>query len=175
MTVLRRTRSAAVATAAAVATTGMLLSGCGGHDGAAFPDLSRLEDDRGCGYGFARSDAAQTMALVVSHPGALGPELLATPTVTVTLPDPAWRAEVWVGEDLFSNWCDDLVEAGEPTPRIARRWPLRAGRLEISLPDLADAGRAEGRLEGAVVEVDGDDRTLPTVELTNAEWGRFAG
>jgi len=148
---------------------------CGGAGATAFPDLGRLSDDWGCGVGFARSDARQTMAVVISHPGPLGPELLATPTATVTLPDPDWQAEVRVGRDLFANWCDDLVEPGEPTARIDRRWPLRSGTLEITLPTLADAGRAEGRLDGAVVEVDGDERTLPSMRLTNAAWGRFAG
>ncbi len=117
------------------------------------------------------------MAVVVELEGGVSAELLATPQVTVHLPDPDWRAEVQVGETLFSNWCDDVIEAGDATPRADHRWPLRAGTLVVTLPTLADAARAEGRLTGGIVDVDvdGEDLDLPDLRFTNTGWGQFAG
>ena len=82
----------------------------------------------GCGWGFYATTADRTAALELSNEGALPPP----GPMTVTLPDPAWRAEVHLGRNLLTVDCagQDLMRNPAPT----EIWRVEGGTLEIDVP-----------------------------------------
>ncbi|WP_322938022.1 hypothetical protein [Nocardioides bizhenqiangii] len=157
------------------------LGACGADDGDGGTDAGsdglasvELTEDLGCGYGFAVSDKAERALLSVHHnaePGAI--------ERTVSLPDPAWDAQVLVGTHLAANWCNDLIE--EPQAEVDETWEIVEGTLEFvgEVPATGDSPadqpvRAE--LSGVVAQSpDGERVELGDLSLTNGAWGFFAG
>lgn len=128
-----------------------------------------LDDEYGCGYGFAVADAAQTVSMVVSFVDIdweTGPE----PGVhDLAQLDGA----VHFGVDLMANWCDDVIEEGEPEPIVDETWQIVSGSLDLSQ---TDNRLAIGVFTDVVaVDADGHEHHLGSVEVANGMWGFFAG
>lgn len=142
-------------------------------------DLAAVDftEDLGCGYGFAVSDEAQEALLSIHHSGGDDAEV----DRTITLPDPAWDAEVRVGTHLAANWCADVIE--DPQAEVEETWTVVEGtlRFEGDLPPLefSEQGaveRVHAELTGVVVEgPDGEQVELGDISLSNRAWGVFAG
>jgi hypothetical protein len=161
----------------ALAAAVMLVSGCGSSvtPEVEQPDLAAM-DDYGCGYGFwlGSADGRVAVRFAAAEQLAAAGEL----PREATLPDEAWDATVIVGEDLYANWCDDVLEPGEPEPAVAEQWPVTGGTITLhdpaptaACPDEAHAtvtGLEATRADGTTVEL--GDR-----ELVNDTWGCFAG
>ncbi len=132
-----------------------------------------LSVDHGCGFGFAKGSVDQTISMVVFFTGdwtETGPSL----DESIELgPGSAWSAQISVGENLFANWCDDVIEEDEPTPRIDQEFQITQGTLVGSV----DNGVASATLTNvvAVPVGDGDIVEWAEVELRNEAWGFFAG
>ncbi len=156
----------------------LLVAACGG--GAQPGALAELElaemETYGCGYGFWLGTADQEVAihLAAADPGAVVDGEL---PLEATLPDEAWRGTVQHGRDLFANWCDDVVEPGEPTPDVEEEWPITGGTIRVdgavdqNCPAVVTATITE--LE--VTAPDGTTVALGSTEVTNESWGCFAG
>lgn len=160
---LVRTLLALTVTLAACGTT---TSGVGD-----IADLDSLTESYGCGTGFWIGNPDETTALFVSYNGSAPPE-------STTLPDSNWSVRLVDGQNLFANWCDDVIEEGEPTPFEARSLPVIAGSLEI-------VGDAPAQFESAplsliasdlVLDVgNGETHELGDVQIENPSFGFFAG
>ncbi len=127
-----------------------------------------------CGFGFAASTLDQRVGLVIYSDTPNGP----TETGTITLPDERWSAQVIVGKHLFAQSCDDVVEFWEPETTIAATWPIVAGSFELdsaASPAGCGGSSVTTTLTAAVVDTPSGQFALPTLELTNAAWGCFAG
>lgn len=139
-------------------------------------DAADLTQAWGCGQAFHISNADQTIALNVIPTAVDDPDHGPLPDAVV--PSGAYMVEVNVGHDLFANWCDDVIEPGEPTPLVAEDWPAVAGQIEVVAQPtgpcngqpvtIAITGLAVERPDGQRVEV-GD------LTITNDAWGCFAG
>ena len=149
--------------------------------GACSPSMSMPVDgpdltvSHGCSFGFALGDEDQTTGLVLTfldfeaaESGDVGTEY--------QLPGAAWDADLTMGRDLFSNWCDDVIEPGEPEVVIDKAYSVW-GRLVIDeLPEAGTCGPASGTLFDASYLNDVDQRIeLGDIALTNDSWGCFAG
>lgn len=150
----------------------------GGDDGRAGAlaeeGLGALDQVWGCGEGFVLSDEEQTAALHirVPEPGAAPPR--------EGLVGEQWVAELRFGSDLMANWCDDVLEPGEPEPDVEVELPGVAGTVTIdgSLPPEPPTCPSDVRasLEGLVVEDDSGQRfELGGAPLRNEFWGCYAG
>ncbi len=127
-----------------------------------------------CGYGFAVSDAEQRVGLFLTpttpEPPTAGP---------VVLPDERFVVTVVVGEHLFVNHCDDVLEWFEPEAQRLAEWPVTAGRFDYQPGE--DTGFCTGgrpvvtTLTDALVTTPLGEQPLPTLELTNDAFGCFAG
>lgn len=161
-------------TAVAVAA---LLTGCGGSvtPGAERFDLTEMES-YGCGYGFWLGTEDEQVAV----------RLAAVPSVAAegelprvaTLPDPAWDATMLIGEDLYANWCDDVLEPGEPEPAVDQAWPITAGAvlLEGAIPPAACPTVVRASLRGLqATRPDGTVVELGDRDVVNDTWGCLAG
>jgi len=142
--------------------------------GPAVVSATDLTVDHPCGHGFAKGSEDQTISLVIFHTGEwteTGPPL----DEPVELgPGSEWSAQISIGADLFSNWCDDVVEESEPTPRIDKSYTVTQGTLVGEV----DGTFALGRLDNVVATPDdgvGEVIELPAIQLTNDGWGFFAG
>ena len=164
----------------------LVLTGCSDDDGPArgkdpvtasnLADVE-LDDDLGCGYGFAATDSAERVLLVIR------PKHDATDAVrrTVTLPDPDWSAEVRTGTNLAANWCNDVIT--DPEAEVEETWEVVGGTLtfagDLPTTDRVDIGSPEevrAELTGLVVEgPDGERVELGDLSLRNKLWGVFAG
>jgi len=136
-------------------------------------DASALADDYGCGFGFAKGSSDQGIAIVIRStefgPGD-GPDV-STP---ITFPAAGWSAEVEIGADLFSNWCNDVIQTSDPVPTVAQSWPLVEGTLTFA--ESGPAGTMAATLVGAAIgPPDGDVVQLDDIALTNDCWGCFPG
>lgn len=157
-----------------VVTVAISLSACSpALPGAADPpDLSV---SHGCGYGFALGDEEQRVGLVLTFLDMPAAETGDVAT-EYELPDAAWDADLVLGYDLFSNWCDDVIEPGEPEVVIQQTLPV-AGRLVVDqLPEPGTCGLASGTLFDASYSSE-PDGVIPIgdIALTNETWGCFAG
>ena len=151
----------------------LLIAACGSTSGVGdIAAIDSLTETYGCGTGFWVGNPEQTTALRIRY---LGED---PPPAEVSLPDPAWQAELVDGRDLYSNWCDDVIEPGEPEPREARVLPVVSGALEIigEPPQPFNGGPLSVRATELVVDVgDGETHTLGDIEIENPLWGFFAG
>lgn len=155
----------------------VLIAACGAvlpttYTASDLPDPTELTEEWGCGYGFWLGNPDQTAALRFAYRGD-GP-----PEVEVELPSADWQATLIQGTDLYSNWCDDVVEAGEPVP--VEHWALEVvgGHLSIvgEPPPPFEGGTMELRAVGLVVELpDGSEARLGDVTVVNPSWGFLAG
>lgn len=131
-----------------------------------------LTESWGCGYGFAASDAAQTVGLRI-YSTVVGVQDV------VEIPDAAWIAEVIVGKNLFVGNCNDAWEWWWPQNEIVATWPVTAGTL-TGVPTGPVAQCAGGppitaTLVGAVVETPAGEVELGDLTLVNDAYGCFAG
>lgn len=178
---------------ASVALSLLILAGCGDDDapvatggggdptttttaaygqtpGAGDVTLGALTEAHGCGYGFQAGRPDQRVGLFVGRSG--GP---ATDGV-VTLPAPEWTVTLRFGEDLFANWCDDVMEAGEPEPVVTEAWDVVEGRLEVAVPAGGGQGPATLTATGLVAQrPDGALVPLGDITIVNEWYGTFAG
>lgn len=134
-----------------------------------------LSDTYGCGAGVHAGTAGQHVALHVNYLAG-DPEPAGGPS-DATLPDPAWDVNVRIGRDLFANWCDDVIEPGEPEPQVNQEWPAVSGSLRI-LDQPGEGCPAVATI--AVVDLvvqrpDGRLVAVPDLTITNDAWGCFAG
>ena len=156
-----------------LAILAVVLAACGTTSGVGdIADIDTLTETYGCGTGFWVGNPEQTTALRLGYQGE-GP-----PPARVSLPDPSWRAELVDGRDLYANWCDDVIEPGEPEPRQVRVLPVVSGDLEIigEPPQPFNGGPLSVRATDLVIDVgDGETRELGDIEIENPSWGFFAG
>ena len=135
---------------------------------------SDLTVDHPCGHGFAKGSADQTISLVIFHTGEWtedGPSL----DEPIELgSNSEWSARISVGADLFANWCDDVVEEDEPTPRIDREFTITQGTL-VGEVDGSVARASLSNVVAAPVDGPGEPIELPEIQLVNEGWGFFAG
>lgn len=136
------------------------------------PDLATLTEEWGCGNGFYVGNPGQTSALRLQF---TGDELTET---EIDLPDPAWSAVLIHGTNLYANWCDDVIEANEPTPREHETISIAGGHLSIvgEIPEPFTGGTlVVEATDLEVVRPDGTTAVLGDITITNRAWGVFAG
>ncbi|MFT7476616.1 MAG: hypothetical protein ACI81L_003573, partial [Verrucomicrobiales bacterium] len=130
--------------------------------------------DHGCGHGFAIGSQDQTIGLVLFFSGDWteeGPS--SSEPVDLALSDD-WSARINMGDGLFANWCDDVIEESEPTPRVDEEFTVTQGMLTASV----DGSTAIGVLVGLVATpTDGSGEPIEIAELAlrNDGWGNYAG
>lgn len=151
----------------------VLVGGCDSvlEEGTATPELT---EQYSCGYGFYASNAEQTAGLVIDladHEAARNGDV---PEVS-QLDEGPWNARLEFGTDLFANWCDDVLEPGEPTPEVDETWEV-SGTISIEELPASGQGLASATLTG--VEAHGPDGQLIVFDdfvIVNQFWGTFAG
>ena len=137
----------------------------------------RFVDHYGCGHGFAIGSDGQDLGLTIHFAGDYsegGPDV----SSPVEWPNADWVGEVWVGSDLFSNWCNDMVLETDPVPAIAQSWTIVHGVLNVSTTSGVDCDgtTVTGELTDAVLRSEaGEELALDTLSLRNDAWGCFAG
>lgn len=150
-----------------------LIVGCGSgvEEGPPTPEMTEQYD---CGYGFYASNPEQTVGLLIEfadHEAAQDGEV----PETSRLEDDVWNARLEFGTDLFANWCDDVLEPGEPTPEVGETWRL-SGTIRIEELPPSGQGSASAVLTG--VEAYGPNNELIAFDdfvIENQFWGTFAG
>jgi hypothetical protein len=172
------------------------LAACGGDGGAAIPGatgepvpveteapaetepsgaevtLADLTEPYGCGFGFQVGNPQQTAGLFITSGAGFG-EPPAADTVDLATDD-AWTARIDLGADLFANWCDDVIEMGEPEPQVDETLEVVAGTLELSADESGVVASAE--MSGLVArDADGVEYALGDITIENPAWGMFAG
>lgn len=139
------------------------------------PEIPELSEQYGCGYGFYASNVEQTVGLFVVFSDFDAAESGNIPE-TSQLNGDTWDAEIRFGTDLFANWCDDVLEPGEPTPEYGETWQV-SGTIEVhELPPAGRGGPASATLTD--VEARGPNNELiafDNFEIQNEFWGTFAG
>ena len=151
----------------------LLVTACGTTSGVGdIADIDTLTETYGCGHGFWVGNPDQTTALWFSYDSVdERPE-------SVSLPHPDWTAELIDGRDLFANWCDDVIEEGEPVPQRGRTLPVVSGELEIvgEPPARFEGGLLTVRATDLVIDVgNGETHELGDIDIENPSWGFFAG
>ncbi|HWB88767.1 MAG TPA: hypothetical protein VG872_06095 [Acidimicrobiia bacterium] len=150
----------------------VVLAGCAG--GATTPVSPELTEPYGCGHGFYLGSPDQTVGLFIRS--NLDMIEGASASGTFQLPDDEWTSELTYGMDLFANWCDDVIEPGEPEPLIGQTWSVEGVLQVISLPPNGQCGPARARLQQAMAtSPDGERIDLGELDLVNDSWGCFAG
>lgn len=150
-----------------------LIAGCGSDDGGATP-TPELTEQYACGYGFYASNPEQTVGLFIEFSDFEAARNGDIPE-TSQLDEDTWNARLEFGTDLFANWCDDVLEPGEPTPEVGETWQL-SGTIEIDELPASGQGRAAATLTG--VEAYGPNNELIAFDVFQVEnefWGTFAG
>lgn len=150
-----------------------ILAACapGAHLAATSPDLS---DTYGCGYGFYVGTHDQTAGLFLLSNLDLAEA--ASASGTFRLPGDEWTGDLSFGRDLFANWCDDVIEPGEPEPVVEETWQVKGVLQVMSLPTVGECGEARAALQQAVaVGPDGSMLELGDLDLINESWGCLAG
>lgn len=135
-----------------------------------------LTVDWGCGYGFWVSNEEQTVALLLQFEDFEAAASGNVPPVG-NVPSIIWSGEVRVGADLMANWCDDVVEPDEPTPRVDATWTVVDGAIAVTgdIP-VQSTGPLTLELTDAVIESDsGEQVPLGPITVVNEVWGAFAG
>lgn len=152
----------------------LALAACAGpelHQDAA-PELTETYD---CGYGFYVGDTGQNWALKVTFEDFEAAHAGEIPEHS-DLSGDTWSAQLEAGEDLFANWCDDVLEPDEPTPEIHEVWEI-SGDIEVDgLPEAGQCGPATASLTGLEARNDdGEVIALGDIAVENEFWGCFAG
>ncbi|HSM44812.1 MAG TPA: hypothetical protein VK969_07335 [Acidimicrobiia bacterium] len=150
-----------------------LVASCGSNGEESTP-RPELTEQYACGYGFYASNVEQTVGLFIELSDFEAAQIGDVPE-TSQLGEDTWQAELRFGRDLFANWCDDVLEPGEPTPEVGETWQL-SGTIEINELPPAGQGRASATLTG--VEARGPNNELITFDLFEIEnqfWGTIAG
>lgn len=129
-----------------------------------------------CGFGFWASNADRTAGLFVEFSDFDAANAGQVPPVGA-VPSVIWSGRVSVGTDLFADWCDDAVEAGDPEPVVAETWQiLDAGIAIEGTPPVQSVGALTATLTAITLESPGGDRVvLGDLTLTNDRWGALAG
>jgi len=126
--------------------------------------------DYGCGWEFAIGDEQGnwrlTIAAAVQAP---------IPAGHIDLEQADVVATVTFGADLFSNHCDDVIEAHEPAPRVVTEWPVVAGNFEMPTYDSSVAGPLTIVLRGAIVQTESGTILLEPIEMGHDCYGCFPG
>lgn len=162
----------------------LVLPGCGGTSdpgGVAVPSgaeaaAERLDteplDDFGCGHGFTVGTPDQAVRLSIFADGGFGDP----PSPGSVELGADWTGELVLGTDLFAQWCDDVVEPGEPEVVQDEAWPV-AGTLTWDLVegDGQCPSVATGTLTDARAVTGGGEVPLPQVQFRNEFFGCFAG
>jgi hypothetical protein len=143
-----------------------------GSTGPGSPDLS---EEYGCGYGFYLGNASQTAGLLLNYVD-FAEAGVGDVVRSAQLTDRAWQAELRFGSDLFANWCDDVIEPGEPEPVIDEVWRV-SGQIDVTgLPPAGQCGPASATLSGLTARnAEGEVIPLGDLEVENQAWGCFAG
>lgn len=154
----------------------LLIAACSWNgDAGSVGDIARLDDlteAYGCGHGFWAGNPAQTTALRFQYLGDDGQ------ASDAELPSDRWSVEMLDGQNLYANWCDDVIEPGEPEPLVVRRLPVVAGSLMVigEPPAPFEGGALTLRADGLVVETpDGERIELGDITIENPAYGFFAG
>jgi hypothetical protein len=189
-------RSAATLALTTLVLATSALAACGGDDGAAVPGatgepvpveteppadteqpavvvtLADLTEPYGCGFGFQIGDPDQTAGLFITSGAGFGdPPAVGTVDLAV---DDSWTARLDLGTDLFANWCDDVIEMGEPEPQVDETLEVVAGTLEFSIDEAGVVATAKA--SGLVArDADGVEYALGDITIENPAWGMFAG
>lgn len=161
----------------------VVLAACGGDEPPAATDAAAQLDaaaaegelvDHGCGHAFTLGTSDQTLRLSLwAGDGSFGDP--PTPGTATVGEDGSWTGELVVGRDLFAQWCDDVVEAGEPEVVETARYVV-SGTLTWTTEGTGNCdGPATGTLTDAAVTIDGTTTDLPDLELRNEYFGCFAG
>jgi hypothetical protein len=118
-----------------------------------------------CGYGFWASTPDQGVSIELAFAGP--------PDAGVSDVAELDDARVLIGSDLMANWCDDVMEPGEPVAEIAETWAVTGGTIEIAFESDAVA---VATLTGIVATTpDGQEIVLGDGTYRNEAWGVFAG
>lgn len=152
----------------------IVMTGCA-LDGPVTSESLELTEHHGCGFGFYLGNSDQTAGLFVTLTdfetglGGNVPE-------SASLSGDFWQAELRFGADLFANWCDDVLEPGEPTPDVGQTWDVTGAIDVTALPPAGQCGPAGARLTGLEAQrPDGEALELGDFEMENEFWGCFAG
>lgn len=134
-------------------------------------DPAALTEAHACGNGFQIGTPDQRVGLFVrpvpNAPGTTGAH---------ALPDASWTVTVRLGRDLFANWCDDVLEADEPTSEVLETWPVVEGTIDVVLPPDDQPGPATMTATGLVAErPDGERVPIGDLTIVNERYGFFAG
>jgi hypothetical protein len=134
--------------------------------------LADLTEPYGCGFGFQVGNSQQTAGLFITSGAGFG-EPPAAGTVDLASDD-SWTARLDLGTDLFANWCDDVIEMGEPEPQVDETLEIVAGTLELSVDESGVVATAQAT---ALVARDaqGVEYALGDITIENPAWGMFAG
>jgi hypothetical protein len=160
-----------------VAAFAFVLAACSavlpaGYSESDLPDLDELTLEWGCGHGFWVSDEDQTVALKFAYNGQGEPER------EVDLPHPHWDVSLVEGTDLFSNWCDDVIEPDEPVAVEHWNMPVVGGHLSIDgeVGEPFSGGEMSVWARDLRVElIGGEVVPLGDIRIINPMWGFFAG
>jgi hypothetical protein len=186
--VMKRSVTALAATALVISAP--VLAACGGDDTTSTPaatgdpvpvetdppaaalSLADLTEPYGCGFGFQVGNPDQTAGLFITSGAGFGEP----PTVdTVDLAtDDAWTARIDLGADLFANWCDDVIEMGEPEPQVDETLEVVAGTLELSV-DVSGVVATAHATALVARDAAGVEYALGDITIENTAWGMFAG
>jgi len=138
------------------------------------PENPELTEQYACGYGFYASNVEQTVGLFIGFSDFEAAQSGDVPE-TSQLDDDIWQAELRFGTDLFANWCDDVLEPGEPTPEVGETWQL-SGTIEIDELPSTGQGPASATLTGVEARGPNDELiAFDVFEIENQFWGTFAG
>ena len=183
-------RSVTALAATALIVGAPVLASCGGDDTTSAPaatgdpvsvetdpptaavTLADLTEPFGCGFGFQVGNPSQTAGLFITSGAGYGEP----PTVgTVDLAtDDAWTARIDLGADLFANWCDDVIEVGEPEPQVDETLEVVGGTLEFAVDESGVLATAQVT-ELVVRDAEGVRYALGDITIENPAWGMFAG
>jgi len=134
-------------------------------------DPDALAVDHPCGRGFQVGSVDQQVALVF-RPSSDEPPVAGAHV----LPGGSWTGTVRLGQDLFANWCDDVLEPGEPTPEVLEEWPVVEGSIDVVLPPDGAWGPATLTASGLVAErPDGERIAIGDITIENSNHGFVAG
>lgn len=141
------------------------------------PDLGEVTESHPCGLGFQAGNLDQTVAVFI-QPTDFARAVEGGVAYEAELPGDDWSGTVAQGSNLFSNWCDDVMEQGEPVPYRAAEAEIISGHLSITPVDArpeCGGGPVTAELSDLVVEWNGERLELGDLTIVNEGWGCFAG